>query len=400
MRRAAAFILSALLLTTSCSSVTAGTPVEQAPPVIAVAPAFDAPRARTDRGLVVKASGGKLAKVLAYVDGAPVTGRVDETGTLWRSDWALRPGAEYSVTATADGASGPSTMAAGRFRTRAAERTFKVLSVSPLPGESVGVGMPIIVTFDTAIQDRPAVERALEVTTAKPAEGAWRWISDTQVVYRTRKYWTPKQKVTFVAHLSGVRAAPGVVGTEDHELAFTVGRKQISTVDTKTHQMVVRKNGAVVQRMAISAGMATTREYTTTSGVHLTMEKGNPVRMISPGREKGDPGFYDVMISHAVRISNSGEYVHAKNNVWAQGRANVSHGCINSRPDQAAWFFTTSLRGDPVTITGTSRELEWNNGWGFWQLPWEKWQLGSALYDPTPKTGWVQPAPPPTLPQQ
>lgn len=400
MRRAAAVILTALLLTAGCSSVTAGTPPESAPPVIAIAPAFDTERARTDRGLVIKANGGRLAKVIAYVDGAPVAGRVDATGTVWRSDWALAPGAEYSVTATADGPGGPSTMAVGRFRTRAAERTFKVLSTTPLPGESVGVGMPIIVTFDTAIQDKAAVERALEVTSSKPAEGAWRWAGDTQVIYRTRKYWPAKQKVTFTAHLTGVRAAPGVYGTADHELAFTVGRKQTSTVDTQTHQMVVRKNGTVMQRMAISAGMATTREYTTTSGVHLTMEKGNPVRMISPGRKKGDPGFYDVMISHAVRISNSGEYVHAKNNVWAQGRSNVSHGCINSRPDQAAWFFTNSLRGDPVTITGTDRELEWNNGWGYWQLSWEKWQLGSALYDATPKTGWVQPAPPPTLPPQ
>jgi lipoprotein-anchoring transpeptidase ErfK/SrfK len=131
--------------------------------------------------------------------------------------------------------------------------------------------------------------------------------------------------------------------------------------------------------MAISAGMATTVEYTTTSGWHLTMDKGHPVRMISPGREKGDPGYYDLMIDHAVRISDSGEYVHAKDNVWAQGRVNVSHGCVNARPDQAAWFYETSLRGDPVLITGTDRPLEWHNGWGYWQLPWEKWRQGSAL---------------------
>ncbi|MFC7592383.1 L,D-transpeptidase [Nonomuraea antimicrobica] len=102
-----------------------------------------------------------------------------------------------------------------------------------------------------------------------------------------------------------------------------------------------------------------------------------------PGREKGEPGYYDMMIDHAVRISNSGEYVHAKDNVWAQGRANVSHGCINARPDQAAWFYESSLRGDPIAIVGTDRRLEWDNGWGFWQLPWEKWRQGSALY----KTG-------------
>ncbi|MFD2348462.1 L,D-transpeptidase [Nonomuraea ferruginea] len=128
--------------------------------------------------------------------------------------------------------------------------------------------------------------------------------------------------------------------------------------------MVVRRDGRAVRHMAISAGMATTREYTTTSGVHLTMDKGHPVRMISPGRDEGDPGYYDVMIDHAVRISDSGEYVHAKDNVWAQGRRNVSHGCVNARPDQAAWFYAHSLRGDPVVITGTDRELEWDNGWG------------------------------------
>jgi hypothetical protein len=101
--------------------------------------------------------------------------------------------------------------------------------------------------------------------------------------------------------------------------------------------------------------------------------------MISPHREKGEPGYYDVLIDDAVRISNSGEYVHAKDNVWAQGRLNVSHGCINVRPDQAAWFYATSLRGDPVIVTGTGRELEWDNGWGYWQLPWAKWRKGSAL---------------------
>ncbi|MEV4888039.1 Ig-like domain-containing protein [Nonomuraea sp. NPDC055795] len=396
MRRAAAFCLVVLLTVVGCSSVTAETPAA-APPVITTFPAFDSDRARPDRGLVVKAGGGTLRQVLAYAAGRPVPGAFDPSGTTWRSRWALEPDTEYAVTATAATAGGPSSIAMGRFRTRAAGRAFNVSSVSPLPGEEVGVGMPIIVTFDGPVRDKAAVERALEVTAAKPIEGAWRWTGDTQVVYRTSRFWPARQKVTFTAHLTGVRASPGVFGTADHTLAFTVSRKQTSTVDTRTHQMVVRRDGQVVQNMAISAGMATTREYTTTSGVHLTMDKGNPVRMVSPGRKKGDPGFYDLMIDHAVRISNSGEYVHAKNNVWAQGRANVSHGCINSRPDQAAWFFANSLRGDPVSITGTDRPLEWNNGWGFWQLSWEKWQLGSALHDPASGGGWVQQAPAPGL---
>ncbi|MBT2235330.1 Ig-like domain-containing protein [Nonomuraea sp. NEAU-A123] len=381
MRRAAAILLVALLLTAGCGSVTAERPAP-APPVVQVSPAFDALRARTDQGLVVKAQGGKLSQVLAFVAGAPVPGTLDASRTTWRSSWTLAPGSEYTVTATAARPGAPSTVAMGRFRTRAVGHTFQVASVTPLPGETVGVGMPIILDFDTPVHDKAAVERALEV---KPAtEGAWRWVGDTRVIYRTRDFWTPEQQITVTAHLTGVRMAPGVYGVTDRTFAFTVGREQSSSIDTRTHQMIVRRGDRIAQRMAISAGMATTPEYTTTSGIHLTMDKGNPVRMISPGRVKGEPGYYDVLIDHAVRISNSGEYVHAKNNVWAQGHANVSHGCVNARPDQAAWFFANSLRGDPVTITGTARPLRWDNGWGFWQLPWEKWRQGSAFYRPAP----------------
>ncbi|MCK2213530.1 Ig-like domain-containing protein [Actinomadura sp. ATCC 31491] len=377
MLRVAFLLVCLVCAVCGCGPVTAETPAT--PPVVQIAPALDSTRARPDRGLVIRASGGTLSKVAAYAGADPVPGRLDADRRIWRSDWTLRPGTEYTVTATATGASGPATVTMGRFRTRPAEQALGLAARTPLPGETVGVGMPVVLDFDRPVEDKAAVERALEVRAAHPADGAWRWVSDTRAVYRTRRYWAPRQRVTVTAHLAGVRAASGVYGAADSTFAFTVGRRQTSAVDTRTHQMTVERDGRVVQRMAISAGMATTREYTTTSGVHLTMDKGNPVRMVSPGREEGDPGYYDLLIDHAVRVSDSGEYVHAKDNVWAQGRANVSHGCVNARPDQAAWFYDNSLRGDPVTITGTDRPLEWDNGWGFWQLPWEKWIQGSAL---------------------
>ncbi|MGP3916805.1 Ig-like domain-containing protein [Nonomuraea sp. 10N515B] len=389
MRRAGAraMMCVAFLLICGCSPVTAEAPVTA--PVVHISPALDSKRARPDRGLLISASGGTLSNVQVYEGGEPVPGRLDGSRTTWRSDWTLKPAAEYTVTATAAGPRGPATVAVGRIHTRPAERTFGIVATTPLPGEIVGTGMPIIIDFDTPVTDKAAVEEALEVKSEQPVEGAWRWTSDTQVIYRTRRFWDPRQRVTVTAHLAGLRLPGGVYGATDSTFAFTVAREQASVIDTRTHQMVVERDGAPAQRMAISAGVATTPEYTTTSGVHLTMDKDSPVRMVSPGRRKGEPGFYDLMIDHAVRISNSGEYVHAKNNVWAQGRENVSHGCINARPDQAAWFYATSLRGDPVTITGTDRELEWNNGWGFWQLPWEKWIQGSALHAPDDAGGWV-----------
>lgn len=351
------------------------------PPAVTVWPAFDSTHARTDQGLVIRARGGALTEVRVYANGERVPGGLDPSGGAWRSTWTLAPGTEYSVAVRAAGG-GLTASATGRFRTRQAANPLQVASVAPDHGETVGVGMPIVVTFNRPVKNRTAVERALEVRTAQPVEGAWRWVDETQVVYRTRRFWSARQPVSLVAHLAGVRAAPGVLGGADRQVDFTVGRRQVSTINTLTKQMLVRRDGRLAQRMAISAGRGGTREYTTTSGVHLTMDKGNPVRMVSPGRRKGDPGYYDLLIDHAVRISNSGEYVHAKDNLWAQGLVNVSHGCVNARPDQAAWFYAGSLRGDPVTIVGTDRELEWDNGWGFWQLAWARWVRGSALRVP------------------
>ncbi|MBO4274383.1 L,D-transpeptidase family protein, partial [Microbispora triticiradicis] len=365
------------MLLTWCAVLSAGCAVRVPPaPRITIAPASGTAAAPPDAGLVVRAEGGRLTAVLAFAGRDPVPGAFDPSRTVWRSSWTLRPGTQYVVDAVATGAEGVTGQAAASFRTLRPRREVAVASVAPYDGETVGIGMPIVVTFTRPVEDRAAVERALEVR--GPAEGAWRWPGPAQVVYRPRRMWPANTRVRFTAHLAGVRAGPATYGAADRNVAFTVGRAMVSTVDTRAHQMVVRQDGVVTQRMQISAGMATTREYTTSSGTHLTMDKGNPVRMVSPGRREGDPGYYDKLIGYAVRISNSGEYVHAMDNTWAQGRVNVSHGCVNVRPDQARWFYDHALRGDPVVVTGTSRRLEWDNGWGYWQLSWPQWLAGGA----------------------
>ena len=65
--------------------------------------------------------------------------------------------------------------------------------------------------------------------------------------------------------------------------------------------------------------------------------------------------------------------------VGSQGSENVSHGCINVSPSNAKWFYNLSQRGDPITVTGSDRELEPENGWGYWQVKWQDWVKGSAL---------------------
>ncbi|MEU7690932.1 Ig-like domain-containing protein [Microbispora hainanensis] len=349
-------------------------------PKITISPATGSAKVRPDKTVVVTASDGELEEVTVRAGGKTLDGEFDSTHTKWTSKEPLKPSAKYTVSAKATGEGGPAT-ATSRFTTLKPKVGLEVVDVTPgIKGETVGVGMPIMVRFNAPVQDKAAVEQALEVDAEKPVKGAWRWIDDRYVIYRTAKYWPAHQKVKFTAHLTGVKAGPDTYGMEDHSTTIKIGAAWISSVSTKTHMMVVRRDGKVVQTMKISAGMATTREYTTTSGIHLTMERGNPVTMISPGKKEGDPGYYKEVVNHAVRISNSGEYVHsAPWSVGSQGRANVSHGCINASPSQAKWFYDNFHRGDVVKIVGTNRILEWNNGWGFWQMPFSKWQQGSAL---------------------
>ncbi|MEU8205579.1 Ig-like domain-containing protein [Streptosporangium sp. NPDC049046] len=343
---------------------------------IKISPAQGSKTVRPDKKVVVAASSGALEEVTVQSGDRVLEGDFNAERTRWVSTTPMEPASDYTVSARAvDG-----TTATGSFRTLKPKHELEVADVTPaIKGEKVGVGAPIIVTFNQQIANKAGVEKALKVTSQKPAQGAWRWINDTTVIYRTAKFWQPHQKVTFTARLKGVQGGKDMYGVKDMTKVIQIGAAQISTIDTRKHKMIVKRDGKVVQTMLISAGNASTREYTTTSGVHLTMGKANPERMISPGRKKGDPGYYDLMINHAVRFSNSGEYVHALNNVWAQGRQNVSHGCINARPDQAKWFYDQVQRGDVITIKGTNREMEWNNGWGFWQLSFKEWRSGSAL---------------------
>ncbi|MFI0408581.1 Ig-like domain-containing protein [Actinomadura sp. 3N508] len=347
---------------------------------VTITPANGTAQVRPDGTIEVKAADGKLQKVTVQGEGATITGTFGGGHKTWRSNRTMTPGTSYTVTAQASD-DGKTRTATSAFTTLKADKTLSITDVTPnLKGEKVGVGMPIMVRFDRPVTDKAAVERALRVTPDRPVEGAWNWVAADQVIYRTKTYWQPHQTVRFHASLAGVNAGGGVYGAEDEQATLTIGAAQITKGDIGDHHMTVTRDGKKLRTIPFSAGNGQTREFTTTSGVHLLMEKGNPVTMTSPGRKEGDPGYYKTVVNHAVRFSNSGEYVHsAPWSVGSQGSANVSHGCLNVSPANAKWYYDTMQRGDVIELTGTDREVEPMNGWSFWQLSFDKWAQGSAL---------------------
>ncbi|WP_460335890.1 L,D-transpeptidase [Actinoallomurus acanthiterrae] len=350
---------------------------------VRVTPANGTGSVRPDQGVSVASSGGKLEQVTVAQGGKAVPGDFTPDHTQWKTKWTLAPGASYTVNVTAKNAKGKTTTTTSKFQTQKATDTFKITDITPQPGEKVGVGMPIIVTFDKPIANKANVERALEVKSDKGDTGAWHWMSSQQVVFRTEKFWGAHQNVNFTAHLAGVRGLKGVYGTKDQSRSFKIGVSNVTVANAKTHYMTVNHDG-VVKKFPISTGMGTTTEYTTTSGLHITQEKSESVTMESPNRKKGDPGYYKEVVNLAVRITNKGEYVHQSVGEYdALGHRNASHGCVRTSPTGAKYFYGISQRGDIVNVTGTDRKLSNevdSNGWVFWALSWDKWVKGSALH--------------------
>ncbi|WP_345352286.1 L,D-transpeptidase [Actinoallomurus liliacearum] len=350
---------------------------------VRVTPANGTAAARPDQGVAVASSGGKLEQVTVASGSTQVPGDFTPDHTQWKTKWTLKPGASYTVNVTAKNAKGKTTTTQSTFKTQPATQTFKIADITPMPGEKVGVGMPIIVKFDKPIANRANVERALEVKSDKGDTGVWHWMSSTEVVFRTQKFWGSHQNVTFTAHLAGVRGLKGVYGKADVSRSFKIGASNVTVANAKTHYMKVDHDG-VVKKFPISTGVGSTTEYTTTSGLHITQEKSESVTMESPGRKPGDAGYYKEVVHLAVRITNRGEYVHQSVGEYdALGNRNASHGCVRTSPTGARYFYDIAQRGDIVNVTGTSRKLSNevdSNGWVFWALSWNKWVAGSALH--------------------
>ena len=327
-----------------------------------------------NRGITVTAAGGRINKVIVHTAGDPVDGRLNAAGTVWRSTWALNVSQDYTVTATATGTSGSPVTRTSSFRTFTPTKTFSTRIVEGYR-QTYGVGMPIILYFSRRITNRPAVERALQIRTSKPVVGAWRWDSQCGTApeclyFRPRQYWRPHTRVSFTAHLNGVEAAPGVYGHHTLTQTFTIGPSLIVVASTAHHYMNVYRNGKKFAHWPISTGRP---GDDTPDGTYLTIEKANPVDMVGPG--------YNIEVPLSVRITWSGDYLHdAFWSVGEQGFANVSHGCVNMSPADAAIYYKMAVPGDPVKITGSPRAGTWDNGWTMWFLPWNRWVRGSALH--------------------
>lgn len=363
-----------------------------APATLKFAPADGAAAAMVTAPVTVTAGGGTISTVaLRNGDGKPVQGTLNAARTVWTSTEPLGYDRAYSVSAVAANADGKTVTENTAFTT-VTPRTVTLPSLFPGGDgpKTVGVGQPVTVRFDEPIEDRAAAEKALTVTTSPKVAGAWHWFSDQVVHWRPQTYWKPGTKVTVKAAVYGVHVGGDVYGEQDVTSSFTIGSAKIFTIDDRTHTGKVTINGAVVKTgIPVSMGRGgktqvdnQTIYFTTQSGPHIVAEKYPVKRMTSAsyGLPKDTPLGYDELIKLAIRISPDGEFLHsAPWSVWAQGKQNTSHGCVNLSPANAQWFYDTFATGDVVDIRNTGVDLPFAPGYNEWRVAWATWLKGSAL---------------------
>lgn len=338
---------------------------------------------RPDAAVSVSATQGSLHTVTVTApDGTELRGELADGS--WRLLDTLSPGTVYKLTATGEAEDGVAGKLEQTFSTLKPkiEATYRVT-----PDETtVGVGMPAMVTFDSAVKTpemRANVEKRVKITTVPAQQGSWGWVSSNQLMWRPKTYWKPGTKVTVNAPLRGVQTGTEKWVTQDKGAKFTISKRaRISTVDVANHVMTVRENGKVVHTYPVSSGR-NTASYRTRSGTKIITEKRPYMVMDAAtlGVPKDDPNYYRTEVNWAMRVTNTGEFLHsAPWSVWAQGRRNVSHGCVNMGPSAAKAMFRDSLVGDVVDFVGSSRRMKPHEGIGVWLYTYPEWQAQSALY--------------------
>ncbi len=337
----------------------------------------------------VSVEDGTLTSVqMTTAEGEEVAGAISADKKSWKPEGKLKRATTYKVAVVAEDAKGLEAHENITFTTVAAANSF-IGYFTPEDGSTVGVGMPVSINFDKAIENKAAVQQGITVTSSSGQEVVGHWFNSKRIDFRPEKYWQAGSTVTLDLKLDGVEGADGVLGVQQKSISFKIGRSQVSTVDAKTKQMTVMRDGKVIKTIPISAGSPENKTY---EGQMVISEKFKETRMngATVGFTDDDgKGEYDIKdVPHAMRLSTSGTFIHG--NYWGAksvfGSANTSHGCVGLSDTKGAddkgtagyWFYNNSMIGDVVIVKNTGdKTIAPDNGLNGWNMSWSEWTAGS-----------------------
>ena len=298
------------------------------------------------------------------------------------------PASSPDSSGSASGSSAPSSSASSSTAPTTAPKTSTAPSTTPLgapvhissdvvgDGSVVGIGMPLIIQFDRSINSARAFVKAATVTVnGRPAGGAWFFEKPyadepMQAHYRPQSYWPAHSRVHVNLPVNRLSAGAGLSFANNLTLDYSIGASHVSIIDAQALTMKTYTDGKLVHENPVSLGASATPTF---RGIKVVMEKNRNERMIGPG--------YNEIVPWSVRITSSGEFIHAAARNTNIGLASTSNGCTNLRTQDALWFFNYAVVGDLAIYNNAPGPTQpsWD-GLGDWNLPWSVWTSGGLLH--------------------
>ncbi|MFF7638096.1 Ig-like domain-containing protein [Kitasatospora sp. NPDC008050] len=327
----------------------------------------------------VAVANGKLTQVsVADKDGNAVQGSISADGLSWTPSAALAVGMLYKVSAQAVDSAGLQAAVDSSFTTLTPAKTVST-NDNISTGSTYGVGMIVSVNFNKDVKNKDDVVKGITFEASDGTQVKGHWFGTRRLDFRPQAYWKAGTKVTIHYKLKSVEVSPGVYGGSDRDESFTIGRSQVSTADASTDKMTVVRDGKPLETLAITAGNDDNPSWNGT----MTIESKEKVTRMNSATVSNVVGSeYDVPdVPHAMRLTDSGTYVHG--NYWSNafGQSNASHGCVSMQDAKggddnsvAGKFFNSSLIGDVVIIKNAKgKTVSPSNGLSGWTLPWASW---------------------------
>jgi lipoprotein-anchoring transpeptidase ErfK/SrfK len=313
-----------------------------------------------------------------------VIGLIAAVGLLVAACSSSGPSGSKTIFKTVD----PSSSAAGSSSAPAPTSSSPTAApavpvhVSGYPdGSTVGVGMPVIVTFNKKITDaKPFVQNTKVTVNDQPVNGGWYFEYSApksghlmEAHYRMQNYWPAHARVHVEFNLKGVSAGKGLAF--DGKLAsldFQTGPRNIALVNDANHTITVTSDGRQKYKFPVSLG---SNKTPTSHGIKVIMEKGLDISMRGPG-------YYDPHVKFTQRLTYGGEYLHAApwNTYNINHGIDSSNGCTNLHPNDAKTLYDFLRIGDVVEYPNANGpQMTMGAGYGDWNVNWAEWQSGGAL---------------------
>ena len=323
--------------------------------------------------------------VIERVTVGTATGDTDSTVTAPDS-WSSTPLEPLQATSyqvkMRNSSTGETTVLSKKVVSGPATNTFTADLTPDLPKKgptSYGVGIIPKVNFSKEVPtaSRKAItDRITATANNAPVAGSWRWLDSTTAAFRpTTQFWPGHATITLSGDLTNARIA-GAKGKSDSwgkgtvATTFATSRAMIINLNGRTTSGYATVDGKKVKKFGISLGRP---GFTTRSGIKTITDIIRVQRMTNEGVTNTEQ--YDLQVPFAMRMTDTGEFLHGAPWNGNIGYANTSHGCSNLSYDVASWFFNRVKYGDPVVTTGTGRSMEtWNGPGALWNVPYKKWE--------------------------